>query len=454
MDSTSLVRIADTFLVQLENICNLPTPEDLVKQYEAAIERETFLLEEMRNKRDSAVSDGEVHVAEELCYQTISGLEKTLSQVVSKAETLEKALEQNIVFVNVSAQFHQKTPEEFNRIVTKCTKLRQRCVEDIQKMFSLREKVEEVEAKTAAKVQKEREESDAVLAKNQKRLDEVFAAIEALEREAESLERERHKEYAKRLTEKDKDEHRRAEFARFCSVVDEHLVPLERTAKNMDLMISATEAMRTLIDNSFQTIADDLTKRQKLLSEIKIESHKEHVEVFRGLLIELGEIIYRKERMVEETEKKIQQAHVQQELLAETFNPNAKKFGDIKKTLLKNRDDLEADIQELKERAASGIAQFSASEKALNAAQVPFVHPVTEQEHHTLALKAKMLEFKAMLLGHTDHHPVVAEIEDLKRQVQDAAESISATNSDTTGVILKALPMIRAASRARFQQAT
>ncbi|CUG74949.1 paraflagellar rod protein 2C, putative [Bodo saltans] len=452
MDSTTLARITDTMLVQLENVCQLITLEDLVKDKEAVIERNTFSVEDLRTRRDAAVSDGEVHIAEKLCYNIIETLEHTLNEVVAKAEGLDQAINETIVVRNVSDQYHGKTADELNKLQTKCSKLRGRCLDDVKKMFALREKVEEVEAATATKVLKERETSDKYLTDNQQRLQVVFAKIEELEREAEVLERERHKELLKRLSEKDKDEHRRAEFSRFCNVVDTHLVPLERTVKNMDIMLASVEAMRELIDNTFGTLRDDLNQREKLLREVKLETHKEHVEVFRAALLELGEIIYRKERMVEETDKKIQQAHVQQELLAETFNPNAKKFGDIKKQLLQNRDDLEADVQELKERAAAGISQFTYSENALEDHGVSYVHPVTEQEHHTLAMRAKMMEFKAMLLGHHADHPVLHEIEHLKQEVHRSAAEISQANSATSGNIAKALPMIQAANRTRFRQ--
>lgn len=452
MDSTNLARICDTMIVQLENVCQLRTLECMVKDKEAIIERNTFSVEDMRTRRDAAVADGEVHVAEKLCYDVIETLEKTLNEVVSKAETLEEAITENVVMMNVSEQYHNKTPEEFNKIHLKSSKLRQRCLDDIKKMFALREKVEEVEAQTAAKVLRDRELSDRVLTDNHKRLAVVFAKIEELEREAEVLERDRHKELLKRLAEKDKDEHRRAEFARFCSVVDAHMVPLERTVKNMDIMIASVEAMKELVDNTFAAIRDDLVQREKLLQEVKLETHKEHVEVFRAMLLELGEIIYRKERMVEETDKKVQQAHVQQELLAETFNPNAKKFGDIKKQLLQNRDDLEADVSDLKQRAAAGISQFTYSEKALAAAGIAYVHPATEQEHHTLAMKAKMMEFKAMLLGHNAEQPILAEIERLKEAVHETSAVITTINAETSGNIAKALPVIQAANRTRFRQ--
>lgn len=451
IDATSIARVADNLIVQLENNCKMKPLEQLVEKHESAVDRLTYEIEQDRKRREAAVADGEVHIAEQLCYSIIEHHEAALQEVLTKTKTLEASIEENVVVTTVCNQYHSRVPIELEKIRTKSAKLKQRCVEDIKKMCALREKVEEVEAATSAKVFKEREIGDQFLAENAKKVSVIYAKMEELEREAEHLERERHKEIQKRLVEKDKDEHRRAEFARFVHVVDTHLVPLERTIKNMDITEHATIALHEMLDAYFEAINLDLKQRDKLLNDVKLEAHKEHTELFRHMLLELGEITYRKERMMEETDTKIQQAHVQQELLAETFNPNAKRFGDIKKGLLKARDELDADVHDLKSRAAAALAEFQYSQNALVAAGVQFIHPVTEQEHHTIALKAKMIEYKAMIVGHNQDHPMMQDITHLKREVQQTRQDIEQINVDTSGCVAKALPLIHAANKARLK---
>lgn len=449
-DSSNVAKIPDTLLVQLESVCALPTIDSLIVGHEEKIDHGSFKVDDARAKRAAAVSEGEVHIAEKLCYEIIDLHEAILEQVIDKVHVLDKSIAENRVLANVGEQYAAKTPAEFERIRSRATKLRARCKQDLEKMFALRQKVEEVEAQTAKKVLEERERSEKVLAENGKKLEAVFTKMEELEREVEVLERERHREVQRRLQEKDKDEHRRAEFARFCEVVEEHAKPLERTIRNADIVVHSTEIVEEMVNAGFASLKRDLAERERLLADVKLETHKQHVEVFRGLLLELGEIIYKKERMVEETDKKVQQAHIQQELLAETFNPNAKKFGDVKKKLLQARDDLEHDIAELKERAGAAMDHFSTTtESALNAAGVSFVHPVAEQEHQILALKAKMIEFKAMVVGHTAGQPIMAEIEALKEDINATRSEIEVANADTTGTMSKALPMIEAATKAR-----
>jgi len=448
-DSAEVSRIPDTLVVHLEKVSALPPLDSLVQSAEEAIERATFKVEECRKERAVAVDDGEVHVAEQLCYEILDHHELMLEHVINKAKVIGRAIDENAVLEEVRGKYHQQTYGEFDRITTRCSRLKGRCEEDIKKMFLLREKVEAMEAQSAAKVVEERGKLDTVLVDNTKKIDVVFAKMEELERELEVLEKERHRIVQQRIAAKDRDEHRRAEFAQFCQTVDVHLVPLERTIRNMDIITHSVQVVSEFVHAGFQSLQEELAERGSLLKDVKLETHKQHVEVFRGLLLELGEVVYKKERMIEETDKSIQQAHIQQELLAETFNPNAKKFGDIKKRLLSTRDDLEGDVQELKERAEAAMTGFHLSEEALEKANVEFVHPVTEQEQHTLALRARMVEFKAIASGHVEGQALLEDINALKRDMQESRREIETINQATSGTVNRTLPLIRATQKAR-----
>jgi hypothetical protein len=452
MDSNDIARIPDTLVIQLEKVCQLPTLESLVTSSEGAIDKLVFQTDEARLERQTAISNGEVHVAEQAWYEIIDHYEEMLTHVNEKADVLERATQETQVLETIRASFHDKTFGEFDKIRNRSSKLKERCEGDIKKMFALREKVEEVEAATAVKVVEERTRSDTVLTDNVRKQEAVFGKMEALEQELVVLEKERHREVQKRIAEKDKDEHRRAEFSQFCAVVDDHLVPVERTIANMDIAAHSVDVVNDFTTHGFKSIEDELAERLALLKDVALEAHKQHVEVFRGMLMELGEMAYKKERMIDETDKSIQQAHIQQELLAETFNPNAKKFGDVKKRLLANRDELEGDIGELKERAAAALKGFARSELALSAAGVDYVHPVTEQEHHTLMLKARMMEVKALAAGHTEGQAVMADISTLKAELNESRQNMTDINQATSGTISKTLPMIRAAEKVRQKQ--
>lgn len=450
-DFTPLARACDTMLVQLQNNCELPTLESLISQQEQLIDGCSGKIEDMRVKRQAAMADGEVHVTEKLCYDIIDQYELLTSNVITKARTLEEASKDTAVMLDVKDQYVKPLPDLFAQLRTRQQKLRDRCTEDMKKMFALREKVEEVEASTVQKVANDIKHSDEVLQANAERVQEVFAKMMALEKELDELEQERNREFQRRLAEKDKDEHRRAEYAKFVATIEGHTIPLERTVKNTDIMTHGCDVVEELLKNGFGTIGDDLTERSKLLRTVRIETHKEHVEVFRALLVELGDIIYRKERMIEEIDKKVQQAHIQQELLAETFNPNARKFGEMKKSLLASRDELEEDVEHLKRRAETALNAFHYTEQALHEAGVEYVHPVTEQQHHTLAMRAKMIEYKAMVAGHNKgSSALMHDIEQLQQAVNETRVEMDAVNASTTGTVSRSIPLIHAANKTRL----
>lgn len=50
--------------------------------------------------------------------------------------------------------------------------------------------------------------------------------------------------------------------------------------------------------------------------------------------------------------------------------PNAKKYSDAKKELLRIRDDVEQDLHDLKEKAQVSLNNFAVSEKALQEANI------------------------------------------------------------------------------------
>ena len=80
---------------------------------------------------------------------------------------------------------------------------------------------------------------------------------------------------------------------------------------------------------------------------------------------------------------------------------------------------------------------------------VEFVHPVTEQEQHTLALRARMVEFKAIAAGHVEGQSLLDDLSNLKREMHESRKEMDSLNATTSGTINKTLPLIRAAQKAR-----
>lgn len=250
----------------------------------------------------------------------------------------------------------------------------------------------------------------------------------------------------KRVEDKEKDEQRKMEFDRFCAVCDKHSSLLDLTIRNCDSLIHAANLMGEFVQSGFNALAKDFSCKAKDHSQIQLRVHKEHLDIFRGLFLSLGELTHKKEKKIDDIDKQIQTTHINLELCADTLNPNAKKFSDAKKELLRIRDDVELEVQELKQKAAEALDKFKLSEDALRDAEVDFVHPVIEHQEQSLATRAKMIEYKAIAIGHVDSVPIRNEIDDLKKQLAGTKAQVETINAKASAMS-RTLPSVKEATQ-------
>merc|ERR1712196_88883 len=107
-----------------------------------------------------------------------------------------------------------------------------------------------------------------------------------------------------------------------------------------------------------------------------------YLEAFRRLYRTLGQLVYKKEKKLEDIDRNIRATHIQLEFSIETFDPNAKKHSDNKKELYKLRAQVEEELEML--------------------------------EDNNLARRSKMVEYRAHL-SKQEEVKIAAEREELKR---------------------------------------
>ena len=446
-DYTHIATTLDTLLVSIEQCLDLGDVESLIKDFEDRIDHLAFEIERENRKKDSAIDDGEVQIAEKALYECIEKSEDLIRNVIHKTGTVEKAAEITQSLTALVGKHHANIKPALAQLRGKFTSMKNRCQKDVAKVYALREKVDDVEATTAAKVQKDLAASDDFLRKNMESVEVVFAEMAGLEQRLELLFRERQKEYLRRMAEKDKDEHRRTEYVQFCNVVAEHGSNVERTIKNMDVLIHTCDTVETVGDAGFGTLTNRNEKRLMLLQSLLTECCKQHADTVRSYFAHIGDIQYRKERMVQEIDNSVQQAFIQKELLASTFSPNAKKFGDIKKKLLQSRVELEEDLADITSRSASVMEEFKRAERFLREHKVEFVHPAHAQLERSLGLRARAIESRAIAIGHNEGDPLFTEINQTQEEAVALAKEAAKINDATSGTLGRSIPLLRAASR-------
>ena len=158
--------------------------------------------------------------------------------------------------------------------------------------------------------------------------------------------------------------------------------------------------------------------------------------MFRTLLFTLGDLEYRKDRRIEEVGENIQAAHIQQEMCSDSLNPNAKKFSDAKKEFLRLRDDLQLEVQDIRDRQKAASQQYEPTEIALRTAGSTHQHPLDELEDRRLNQRAKMVEYKEMAMGKGSSAPVRKELETLQSALQQSRRVISSRGNNSSMKLL------------------
>lgn len=425
LDATPVVRISDNLLVQLDHVMAKPPIAHTLRDVNDTIVVLSEKQKQCMNLRDQAHEDGVMDVAERETYRLVDLSEELADVQCEKIKLLSRALEENTVSLAVRDTYAKKAIDDSGRIESESTQLKNRCEVDLARLYQLRKQIDTAEESMLNRTEKERESSDNRLQSISQQQGEAWNQIASLVKQIRNLENERHAEVKKRVEEKVKDETRRNEYTAFSDVATKKASLYDLTIKNCDTNVHCCKLMAEFLQSGFFTIQKSLTSRKGEISESLLDAQKCHLEIFRSLLFTLGDLEYKKERRIEEVGANIQAAHIQQEMCNDSLNPHAKKFSDAKKELLRLRDELDLELRDIRDRQSVALGKYKPTEEALNSVHFSHTHPLDDLEERRLNTRAKMVEYKAMALGHVSSVPVRNELETLKQSLNESRRVIS-----------------------------
>jgi len=260
----------------------------------------------------------------------------------------------------------------------------------------------------------QKDKSEKFVRENCEKQDESWRKIQELERTLQKLGTERFEEVKRRIDENDREEKRKVEYQQFLDVVGQHKKLLELTVYNCDLAIRCIGVIEELVAEGCAAIKARYDKTNQDLADLRLKVHQEYFEAFRRLYKTLGQLVYKKDKRLEEIDRNIRTTHIQLEFAIETFDPNAKKHADTKKDLYKLRSQVEEELEMLKDKMAQALEAFGPTEEALTQAGIEFVHPSEELEDSNLQRRSKIVEYRAHL-AKQEEVKIAAEREELKR---------------------------------------
>eukprot|EP01062_Namystynia_karyoxenos_P080319 TRINITY_DN8632_c0_g1_i1.p1 TRINITY_DN8632_c0_g1~~TRINITY_DN8632_c0_g1_i1.p1 ORF type:complete len:762 (+),score=245.81 TRINITY_DN8632_c0_g1_i1:78-2288(+) len=424
-DTAQLARVCDLLHAQVEMVCTEPTLEQQLSSYNGEIDTHTAKLESERAARDAALENGHADLAEGHHVTMVELYEHMQVAVVGKLETIERSKRELETWESVRVDYEARARKAAEAEREQQQELRAKLSTDLQRLTNTRARLAEVEKKVAATVARKGAQSDAALQGITGRTLACWARIAEAGRELQALEQERCAEVTRRIADRRQDELRRAEWIRLQQVCDVLERDLRFTIAGRDAHLQAAEHTAGAAAAGFAALDTEFKRRNQEHADTGLATHMQHLEVFRGLFLSLGEMAHRKDRGIADQDKRIQAAHIKLELAADTFNPEAKRFSDSKRELIGARQMLEGQKNVLRRRGAKALEKFEPSEQALRDCGVEFLHPLAEEKQKSLASRDRIVELKAYALSRKDGS---AELQEEMDQLhQDAVDVAAAT---------------------------
>jgi hypothetical protein len=413
LDATELAQVPVAILKNLEECMNVTVIQTALLANEEQIKTQLQAIDKTKEIRDVALADGEMAIAEEQFYVKAQLLERLVEMVQDKFRIIGVTDDENKIFAKIH-DVQKKAFQETSAMKDAKRRLKQRCEEDLKHLHDTIQKADLEDAEAMKRFMGQKDKSDKFVRENLEKQDDSWRKIQELERQLQKLGTERFEEVKRRIEENDREEQRKVEYQQFLDVCGQHKKLLELTVYNCDLAIRCVGIVEELVAEGCSAIKSRYDKTNQELAELRLSVHKEYLEAFRRLYKTLGQLVYKKEKRLEEIDRNIRTTHIQLEFSIETFDPNAKRHSDNKKDLYKLRGQVEEELEMLKDKMAQSLEAFAPTEDALMQAGVEFVHPAEEVEDNNLGRRSKIVEYRAHL-AKQEEVKIAAEREELKR---------------------------------------
>eukprot|EP01012_Entosiphon_sulcatum_P057170 TRINITY_DN808_c0_g1_i3.p1 TRINITY_DN808_c0_g1~~TRINITY_DN808_c0_g1_i3.p1 ORF type:complete len:605 (+),score=165.93 TRINITY_DN808_c0_g1_i3:50-1864(+) len=419
LHSEEWAKAAEPLLNLLREVMNQSPIRSALVEADEDVKRMQFNIEECSQAQIDALSEGEMQQAETLYYQKLQMQESYCELVKKKFSVLET--QETTAFrlpIKRVHEIHNKANLDIANILKQKERLKARAQADLQRLVAEVERTNMADYTAAKTAAEEKEKSNYYLKENTLRQDQCWKQMEDLEKELLELGGEREAEIKQRIKRAEREERRKVEYNQFLDFATQHRKLLELTVRNCEIAEEITDTMDEFISSACNTIERRMREIEKEIEAIRLEIHTEYFQAFRSLYLTVGDLEYKKEKNVEELEKKIQVAHIHQELAMDTFNPKAKEYSQEKKALIAVRESIEGQITALRQKATAYIEWFEPSEKALIEAGREFKHPVEELKEINESRKNKLIEYHELMTkqedDETEYAEEMAEIERLR----------------------------------------
>jgi hypothetical protein len=376
------------------------------------------LMEQRENwnhQRDHALATGAIGVGEGYHMMSLDTQEKLFKLMVKRVNILK----------DMKGQQHLS--KEAQVILEKSAVMLEECRNETQATISrVEEDIKKVEAELVVRqkafddTKREFEMTQLMtrerIAENVRKQNEIFDGIGIRFQELEKLGEEHQKEVEEYLKE-------RAKFDDAESLLREFEDVLAIHKHNLSCISVVAEKTTSITDDFAKYFASTPGSIQKKAEYCWKETEKmtkdeqiQTLTVFEKYMLDIGELLYKKEKRVTEIERMRRNNTFSVEMCTEVLDPNAAKYEEQGKEMDYQKEQMEDKVQALRERADAACEIFQEIEDALNEMGYKFVHPKILMAEIMVDGTAHIMERKRQIYE-TEQQYIDADDEDLGQSV-------------------------------------
>ena len=236
---------------------------------------------------------------------------------------------------------------------------------DAARLEQYRARARQNELEASAVFDEQRAASDAFLSTNLAQQTQCWREMLRIEAALSALAEERREEVERRVRGYEREVRRRCDVGHFVTFADTRKRQLEAAVSALVTEKRVGAALTDLVDKAVFTLAEEVATLHASVHETKRVLLTEHAAHFREQYLTVGELLFRKERLLEECDKKIVELRMQQEIAMSTLDPRARLIAEQRSRLERQRDDVHKLVESLRAKSAMYVDAFRPSDVAI-----------------------------------------------------------------------------------------
>eukprot|EP01012_Entosiphon_sulcatum_P023665 TRINITY_DN2876_c0_g1_i1.p1 TRINITY_DN2876_c0_g1~~TRINITY_DN2876_c0_g1_i1.p1 ORF type:complete len:738 (-),score=195.57 TRINITY_DN2876_c0_g1_i1:77-2212(-) len=355
------------------------------------VKRLQHKVEQLEQAREQALNDDDMMQAERLHMQSIDMLADLMAAIQSRLQTLGGETNSLGSMLRRFIEHAQRAVAEWRE---QEAEIQRRCEEDLAKVARKdRSQVAENDAH-CNQFDIFREASNAALSENMQRQDEVYAKVCQLYEQLRELGEARWQQVTERVDALEREERRKEHYASYCRASDEHQRMLRNVLQNCSECLTAMSALETFLQGGTELVAAKYEASERELKDLRLDEQRNHLSVFRRYYLTVGELLFKKEKRLQELDRLQRHAELQVQMARDTLDSNIKQYRDQAHVFEEETNQLSEVVNALREKADQAKDDFEETSEALRRDGVQFLHPAIELQEQNVQRRAKLNQLK------------------------------------------------------------